>query len=54
MRQGDYRNMDILDFDKKAGRKELARQLTLLVSGLYRLVDHEQAVTNWQEGKYSR
>jgi len=48
MCEGDFWDVDILDFDSAEGRKELARQLTLKASEMYRLIDPEDAVAFWR------
>ena len=50
MLRGDFCKVDVLDFDNKHGHAELARQLTLMASKLYRLVDPEESVIFWQKG----
>jgi RasGEF N-terminal motif/RasGEF domain len=48
MCEGDFWDVDVLDFNTAEGRKELARQLTLKVSEMYCLIDPEEAVAFWR------
>jgi hypothetical protein len=49
--QGDFDKVDILHFHSSAGRKELARQLCLAASELFRHIDPEDAVRYWNNGQ---
>jgi len=48
---GESSDVDVMDFNNRAGREELARQLTLKASELYRLIDPEDAVVFWRDRK---
>ena len=49
--RGDFDEVDIIHFRSPAGRKELARQLCLAASELFRHIDPEDAVRYWNDGR---
>jgi hypothetical protein len=49
--QGAFDKVDILHFHSSTGREELARQLCLAASQLFRHIDPEDAVRYWKDGQ---
>lgn len=50
-RQGNFDEVDILHFHSLGGREELARQLCLAASELFRSFDPEDTVKYWKDGQ---
>jgi hypothetical protein len=49
--RGGSSTLEVLDFNSTRGRQELAIQLTINASQLYRLVDPEDAIIFWRNGE---